>query len=181
MNGLITGAMVLLGLIALVLVLSGEARVMRRGRGGALVDRVDEVLPQTQCRECGYPGCRPYAAAIVFDHEAINLCPPGGDATVRALAEMLGEEYLPIARAQNVQRKIARIDEDVCIGCTKCIQACPVDAIVGASRQMHSVLEQQCTGCELCILPCPVDCIDLVDVSQTAAGWRWPLPEGAVR
>ena len=126
-----------------------------------LVEQVDRLLPQTQCAQCGYPGCRPYAQAIVNDGAAINLCPPGGDATVRRLAELLGRETQPLADPAPAARVVALIDEARCIGCAHCRNACPVDAIVGAHQTMHTVIESECTGCELCVAPCPVDCISL--------------------
>lgn len=131
-----------------------------------LADRIDAELPQTQCTQCGYDGCRPYAEAIARGEAEINRCPPGGDEGVAALARLLGKPVLPIAPecGEPVETpQVARIDEDLCIGCVKCIQACPVDAIVGAAKQMHTVIAAECTGCGLCIPPCPVDCIDLVD------------------
>ena len=132
---------------------------------GSLVDKVDELLPQTQCAQCGYPGCRPYARAVVEDGAAINLCPPGGERTVARLAELLGREALPLAAPNAETRQVAIIDESRCIGCLHCRNACPVDAIVGAEKLMHSVIASECTGCELCIAPCPVDCIDLRSVA----------------
>jgi electron transport complex protein RnfB len=126
-----------------------------------LIDEIDALLPQTQCGRCTFPGCRPYATALANGAADINQCPPGGDATAAALAKMLGREPRPVdPRYGNVPTHplVAWIDE-ACIGCVKCIQACPVDAIVGASRYMHTVIAAQCTGCELCIPPCPVDCI----------------------
>lgn len=132
--------------------------------GNPLVDEIDAVLPQTQCAQCSYPGCRPYAEALAAGEAEINQCPPGGEAGVRALAELLGREVIPL-NAEHGEDKgpvLAVIDESVCIGCTKCIQACPVDAILGAAKQMHTVIASECTGCELCIPPCPVDCIDLI-------------------
>lgn len=126
---------------------------------GDLVERVNQLLPQTQCAQCGYPGCRPYAAAVVDDSAAINLCPPGGDATVQRLAQLLGRESLPLE--QHAIPAVAVIEESLCIGCTHCIAACPVDAIVGAHQLMHTVIESECTGCELCVAPCPVDCITM--------------------
>ena len=125
---------------------------------GELVEQVNELLPQTQCAQCGYPGCRPYAQAIVDDGIAINLCPPGGDDTIRRLATLLGTDVLPLAERQALKRAVAVIDESLCIGCVHCRNACPVDAIVGAHQLMHTVIEIECTGCELCVAPCPVDC-----------------------
>ncbi len=128
---------------------------------GQLVEQVNELLPQTQCAQCGYPGCRPYAQAIVDDAIAINLCPPGGDDTIRRLATLLGTDVLPLAEKQALERAVAVIDESLCIGCMHCRTACPVDAIVGAHQLMHTVIEKECTGCELCVAPCPVDCISM--------------------
>jgi electron transport complex protein RnfB len=130
----------------------------------ALIERIDAALPQTQCGRCGYPGCRPYAEAITRGEAAINRCPPGGAAGVATLARITGQAALPLDPACGAEAppRVALIDEDVCIGCTKCIQACPVDAIVGASKLMHTVVADLCTGCELCVAPCPVDCIAMV-------------------
>lgn len=130
----------------------------------ALVVRIDAALPQTQCTRCGYPACRPYAEAVARGEAAINRCPPGGIEGVRMLARITGRPVLPLDPACGVEAppRVAMIDEDTCIGCTKCIQACPVDAIVGASKLMHTVVADLCTGCELCIPPCPVDCIAMV-------------------
>ncbi|HSN52858.1 MAG TPA: electron transport complex subunit RsxB [Woeseiaceae bacterium] len=125
----------------------------------SLVERVNDLLPQTQCAQCGYPGCRPYAAAIVAAGEAINLCPPGGNDTVRRLADLLGRAESPPLATGPAARAVAVIDESLCIGCTYCRAACPGDASVGAHQLMHTVIEEECTGCELCVAPCPVDCI----------------------
>ena len=135
----------------------------------ALADRIDRLLPQTQCTRCGYPACRPYAEAIADGRAAINQCPPGGDATIQALAELLQQPVLPLNTAHGEAHPrplLAIIVEADCIGCTKCIQACPVDAIVGAAKQMHTVSASECTGCELCLPPCPVDCITLTPAAE---------------
>ena len=132
-----------------------------------LVQRIDALLPQTQCTKCGYDGCRPYAEAIAAGAADINQCPPGGDEGVARLARLLGRDCRPLNPANGAYRppQVALIDEAACIGCAKCIQACPVDAIVGASKRMHTVIASWCTGCELCLPPCPVDCIALAPVA----------------
>ena len=143
-----------------------------------LIDHVNALLPQTQCTQCSYTGCRPYAEAIIDDNIAINRCPPGGDQTIVALADLLGREVLPLDTSIGTEKPplVARIVEAHCIGCTLCIDACPVDAIVGAARLMHTVIESDCTGCELCLPPCPVDCIELDPVVANWSSWRWPKP-----
>ncbi|MDE1460414.1 electron transport complex subunit RsxB [Spartinivicinus poritis] len=145
--------------------------------GDPLVDQVNALLPQTQCGQCGYPGCKPYAEAIA-NGDAINKCPPGGDATIHALADLLDVEPTPLdaEHGEEKPRTVAFIREAECIGCTKCIQACPVDAILGAAKQMHTVIADECTGCDLCVEPCPVDCIDMIPIEVTPQTWRWDLP-----
>jgi electron transport complex protein RnfB len=134
----------------------------------SLADRIDALLPQTQCTQCGYAGCRPYAEAVAKGEADIDQCPPGGDEGVARLAALLQRAAKPLDPAHGAYRppQVARIDEALCIGCVKCIDACPVDAIVGASKQMHTVIAAWCTGCELCIPPCPVDCIQLEPVAK---------------
>lgn len=130
-----------------------------------LIEKVDDLLPQTQCGLCGYAGCMPYAKAMVLNNEAINRCPPGGVRTLNALGELLQRDAQPFMQEMTIKAKfptVALIREADCIGCTKCIQACPVDAIIGSAKRMHTVIAQECTGCELCVAPCPVDCIDLI-------------------
>jgi electron transport complex protein RnfB len=141
----------------------------------SIVDRIDDVLPQTQCRRCGYDGCRPYAEAIL-EGEAINRCPPGADAVIAKLAAITGRPVVALDRAcgEPGPLQVARIDESACIGCTLCIDACPTDAIVGAAKRMHTVLPALCTGCELCVAPCPVDCIALIP-----AGRIWSTHDAA--
>ncbi len=140
----------------------------------ALADAIDALLPQTQCTKCGYAGCRPYAEAIAAGEAQINQCPPGGAAGIEKLARLLGRPALPLNPANGVERplRVALIDERLCIGCTLCIQACPVDAIVGAAKRMHTVVPQWCTGCDLCLPPCPMDCIAMIPVEPPRAWTR---------
>ena len=134
------------------------------GGDAGLAERIERILPQTQCGQCGFAGCKPYAQALARQQADIDQCPPGGESGVRALARLLDLSPKPVNPANGIEKPVlvALIREAECIGCSKCIQACPVDAIVGASKRMHTVLADLCTGCELCIPPCPVDCIDLV-------------------
>ena len=138
-----------------------------------LAERIDALLPQTQCTKCGYPACRPYAEAIATGEAEINQCPPGGDAAIRELAALLGREIRPLNPRNGIEqpRRVALIDEARCIGCTLCIQACPVDAIVGAPNLMHTIVAELCSGCDLCVPPCPVDCIDMLPASGEDASW----------
>jgi Na+-translocating ferredoxin:NAD+ oxidoreductase subunit B len=149
--------------------------------GGALAGQIDALLPQTQCTKCGYGGCLPYARAIAAGEADINQCPPGGAAGIGKLAALLGREAKPLNPANGAERgrALALIDEARCIGCTLCIQACPVDAIVGAAKLMHTVIAELCTGCELCLPPCPVDCIDMVPLAQTEATWTLNMADAA--
>jgi electron transport complex protein RnfB len=141
----------------------GWAASRLRADDSSLVAQIDSLLPQTQCGQCRFPGCRPYAAAIAHGEAGIDRCPPGGEATVQALAALLDREPRPVDPAYGVTRpaQVAWIDEERCIGCALCLPPCPVDAIIGAPRQLHTVIAAQCTGCELCLAPCPVDCIEL--------------------
>jgi Na+-translocating ferredoxin:NAD+ oxidoreductase subunit B len=138
-----------------------------------LADRIEDLLPQTQCTKCGYDGCRPYAEAIAAGTASYNQCPPGGIEGVARVAALLGKPVIPLNPVNGVERPrpLAVIDEQLCIGCTLCMQACPVDAIVGAPKQMHTVLSALCTGCDLCVPPCPVDCIAMVPVTGEHTGW----------
>jgi electron transport complex protein RnfB len=144
-----------------------------------LADRIDALLPQTQCTKCGYPSCRRYAEAVAAGEADFNRCPPAGAAGVRELAALLGRDAKPLDPANGAEqdRRVAVIDEARCIGCTLCIQACPVDAIVGAAKLMHTVVTELCTGCDLCVPPCPVDCIEMVPAKDTA--WDRPRAEAA--
>jgi electron transport complex protein RnfB len=172
----------LLALTALAAVfggLLGFAAVRFRVEDDPVVGMIDRLLPQTQCGQCGYPGCRPYAEAVAGGEADINQCVPGGDNTIRALADLLGRDPKPLSAEHGTHKPdmLAWIAEQLCIGCTLCIQACPVDAILGAAKQMHTVIASECTGCELCVPVCPVDCIHMAAVKTDVETWRWPDPE----
>jgi electron transport complex protein RnfB len=160
---LFMGCLTLLATVAL-----GAASVRLDGNEEAAIDRIERVLPQTQCAQCGFPGCRPYAAALLAGTAELNQCPPGGEATVQALSQLLDRRVLPLdpSYGDHQPATVAVIDEEACIGCALCLQACPVDAILGAPQFMHTVIRTECTGCELCIAPCPVDCIALVELND---------------
>ena len=177
-------AILIMALLAVILGAAlGYASVKFRVEGNPLVDKIEAILPQTQCGQCGYPGCKPYAEAIASGEAEINLCPPGGIEGVRKLADLLGREFKSLSAEHGIEkpRAVAVIDEQACIGCTLCIQACPVDAIVGAAKQMHTVVEPLCTGCELCVAPCPVDCITMEVVADTVQTWKWKYPVVEIR
>jgi electron transport complex protein RnfB len=171
-------ALVSLALLGLVFgAVLGFAAERFKTEGNPLAEQINGLLPQTQCGQCGYPGCRPYAEAIA-DGDAINKCPPGGEDTIQALADLLDVEPQPLDAEHGIEQDklVAYIREDECIGCTKCIQACPVDAILGAAKLMHTVIADECTGCDLCVEPCPVDCIDMIPRSEGIRHWAWDLP-----
>jgi Na+-translocating ferredoxin:NAD+ oxidoreductase subunit B len=176
---LIFAVIALVGLAVLFGAVLGFASEKFKVVGDPIVEQIDSILPQTQCGQCGYPGCRPYAQAIASGEANINRCPPGGQATINHLADLLDVEALPLDAESGIEEeetKVAYIIEDLCIGCTKCIQACPVDAILGAAKQMHTVITSECTGCDLCVEPCPVDCIEMIAVEEGVSDWHWKLP-----
>ncbi|HMC46345.1 MAG TPA: electron transport complex subunit RsxB, partial [Caballeronia sp.] len=146
-----------------------------------LADQIEDLLPQTQCTKCGYPACRPYAEAIAAGEANYNQCPPGGQEGVVRLASLLGMPVIALNPDNGVERSrpLAIIDENLCIGCTLCLQACPVDAIIGAAKQMHTIIPELCTGCDLCVPPCPVDCIAMVPVTGEKTGWDAWSPQEA--
>ena len=155
----------------------GFSSIKFKVEGNPLVEKIDAVLPQTQCGQCGHPGCKPYAEAIAKGEADINQCPPGGEEGIQKLADLLGVEFKPFGEGAAPKAKsVALIDENTCIGCTLCIQACPVDAIVGAAKQMHTVIAKECTGCELCLAPCPVDCIVMMPIEGDISTWKWQYP-----
>ncbi|HHX83137.1 MAG TPA: electron transport complex subunit RsxB [Pseudomonadaceae bacterium] len=171
----------ILTLLALALVFGavlGFAARAFKVEGDPLVEQINNLLPQTQCGQCGYPGCRPYAQSIA-DGGPINRCPPGGEGTIHELATLLDVEPQPLDAEHGVEdiRKVAYIREAECIGCTKCIQACPVDAILGSAKHMHTVIVSECTGCDLCVEPCPVDCIDMIPARNPMQNWQWQRPD----
>lgn len=147
-----------------------------------LIEEIDAILPQTQCGKCGFPGCKPYAEAIVAGRADINQCPPGDQEGIQKMAELLGVPPKPLNTSHGLPKPkaVAWIDERTCIGCTFCIQSCPVDAIAGAAKQMHTVIAAECTGCELCIAPCPMDCISLIPMTEKM-GDALNLPAGLVK
>ena len=173
MELLLAIAVMALGAVVLGAAL-GFASIKFKVEGDPLVEKIDAILPQTQCGQCGYPGCKPYAEAIAQGDE-INKCPPGGMEGVQRLADLLGREVKPLD-AEEKPKQVAIIDENTCIGCTLCIQACPVDAIVGAAKQLHVIIGQQCTGCELCLPPCPVECIHMAPITENIDNWKWKYP-----
>ncbi|HFQ4966907.1 electron transport complex subunit RsxB [Vibrio sp. IRLE0018] len=153
----------------------GFASIRFKVEADPIVDQIDAILPQTQCGQCGYPGCRPYAEAIA-NGDSINKCPPGGQATIEKLADLMGVEAEESAHdLEGKVKTVAFIHEDMCIGCTKCIQACPVDAIVGGTKALHTVIKDECTGCDLCVAPCPTDCIEMIPLETTTETWKWQL------
>lgn len=171
----------LFSLLALLFgLLLGYAAVRFRVEADPVVEKLDALLPQTQCGQCGYPGCRPYAEAIA-NGDVINKCVPGGEPTIKRIAELMGVEVPVDGPIEPPIKKVAFIHEDLCIGCTKCIQACPVDAIVGAAKMMHTVIKSECTGCDLCVDPCPTDCIEMIEVPTTPDSWNWDLETIPVR
>lgn len=170
---MLTAALIMIALATTSGIAAAFAARGRAQRDEDLIERINDLLPQTQCGRCTFAGCRPYATAIAKGEAGINQCPPGGDRTAAALAKLMGREPRTVDARFGVVPSfpvVAWIDEPACIGCTKCIQACPVDAIVGASRYMHTVIAADCTGCELCIPACPVDCIEMRPASMPGLG-----------
>lgn len=180
---LLAALLALVSLGAVFGALLGFAAERFKTEGNPIADQINDILPQTQCGQCGFPGCRPYAEAIA-NGEAINKCPPGGQAGIQALADLLDLEAIPLDEEHGEEKAapaVAYIREAECIGCTKCLQACPVDAILGAAKQMHTVIVSECTGCDLCVEPCPVDCIDMLHEEPSLQSWHWQLPDPVSR
>lgn len=177
---MLIGILIFLLLIAVFGFLLAWSADFFKVEGNPLAEQINAILPQTQCGQCNYPGCKPYAEAIADGQAPINQCPPGGQDGVKALAELLGVEETPLNADNGTEKtdpEVAVIIEKDCIGCTLCIQACPVDAILGAAKHMHTVIGDECTGCELCLAPCPVDCIVMQKRPQKITEWVMPVPE----
>ena len=176
---MLTALLIMAGIAIVLGAALGYSAVKFKVEGNPLVDKIDAILPQTQCGQCGFPGCRPYATAIAEGRADINRCVPGGEEGIRKLADLLGREFKPFGAetAAPKAKAVAFIDENLCIGCTLCTQACPVDAISGAAKQMHTIIAPVCTGCELCVAPCPVDCISMVTIEENITTWKWQYPE----
>jgi electron transport complex protein RnfB len=173
---------VMIGISLFLGAVLGFSAIRFKVQGNPLIDKIDAVLPQTQCGQCGFPGCKPYATAIAAGEAEINKCPPGGEEGIHKLADLLGKEFVPFGEGAAPKAKsVAFIDESTCIGCTLCIQACPVDAILGAAKQMHTIIAQECTGCELCVPPCPVDCIAMLPIDEDITNWKWRYPVFAIQ
>lgn len=170
----------LLAVIALCGLLLGVFAQKYKVEGDPLAEKIDAILPQTQCGQCGFPGCKPYAEAIAKGEADINRCPPGGQEGVDKLAELLGVESKPLNAENGAETapQVAFIIEDWCIGCTKCIKACPVDAILGSNQKMHTIISDECTGCRLCVDPCPVNCIIMKPRDEP---WNWDKPQNPQR
>lgn len=179
MSSLLIAVLTLSAMSAVFGLVLGYSAIRFRVQGDPIADKIDAILPQTQCGQCSFAGCRPYAEAIARGEADINRCPPGGVTTMLALADLLGVEPKPLSEEHAAEpvKTVVYVDEQTCIGCTLCLQACPVDAILGAAKQMHTIIESECTGCNLCIPPCPVDCIHIIPVKVVPETWRWPLPD----
>ena len=177
LNTLFTPIVSLLLLAIVFGALLGYASRAFRVEGNPIVEEINALLPQTQCGQCGHPGCKPYAESIAAGGP-INKCPPGGESTILNLARLLDVEPEPLDAEHGTEdiRKVAYIREAECIGCTKCIQACPVDAILGSAKHMHTIIASECTGCDLCVEPCPVDCIDMIPAKNPLQNWHWNRP-----
>ncbi len=178
-------AVIIITLLALCFgALLGYSAIRFKVKGDPITEKINAILPQTQCGQCSFAGCKPYAKAIANGEAEINRCPPGGEAVIVELADLLGRDILPLdpeAGIESDETFVAVIREKECIGCTLCIQACPVDAILGAAKQMHTVIEAECTGCKLCLPPCPVECIDMVPIKTDLSTWKFPPPTGESR
>ncbi|BBP46075.1 electron transport complex subunit B [Thiosulfatimonas sediminis] len=177
----IEAILIFLGLALAFGLALGFAAVRFKVEGNPLAEQLDRELPQTQCGQCGFPGCKPYAEALANGQSEVNLCVPGGTEVMIKIAQITGREEKPMDASVDETKPpmTAWIDEDLCIGCVLCIKACPVDAILGATKMMHTVIQAECTGCDLCAPACPVDCIEMKPKALTLKNWQWPEPTQA--
>ncbi|QIA76351.1 electron transport complex subunit RsxB [Rodentibacter caecimuris] len=165
--------LIVISLLALIFgAILGFASLKLKVEADPIVEKIDAILPQSQCGQCGYPGCKPYAEAVC-NGDSITKCVPGGRDTIVKIAEILGVDVPAVDGMEEPVETVAFIDENMCIGCTKCIQACPVDAIIGTNKMMHTIIPDLCTGCELCVAPCPTDCISMIPVKKGIDSWDW--------
>lgn len=172
--------LIIVSVIALIFgAVLGYLSIKLKIEADPIVEQIDALLPQSQCGQCGYPGCKPYAEAIA-NGDMITKCVPGGRPLVVNLAELLGVEVPPMDGIEEPEVKVAFVHEEMCIGCTKCIQACPVDAILGTNKAMHTIIPDLCTGCELCVAPCPTNCIEMIPVKQTTKSWNWQFDQNLI-
>ena len=177
---IVTYIIIAIVVIALIFgAILGYSSVKLKVEEDPIVEKIDAILPQSQCGQCGYPGCKPYAEAIA-NGDVITKCVPGGQPLVVKIADLLGVDVPTMDGIEEPETKVAFIHEDPCIGCTKCIQACPVDAIVGGNKAMHTVIADFCTGCELCVAPCPTNCIEMIKPKKTARQWNWQFDPNLV-
>ncbi len=176
---MLSAIVIFVGLAVVFGLLLGYAAVRFKVEGNPVAKQIDDILPQTQCGQCGYPGCKPYAEALANEEADVNLCIPGGNEVMILISEITGLEPKPLdeSAAEPKPKETAFIDEDVCIGCVLCIKECPVDAIVGATKLMHTVIQSECTGCEKCVPVCPVDCIEMRPPKPSLDTWQWPEPQ----
>ena len=170
-------AIIILTLLGLALGLSlGVAAKYLKVESDPLVERVEALMPGSQCGQCGFPGCRPAAEAVVLGAAPVTLCPPGGSALVEQLAKLLGVD-VDLSQTQDVEPMVARVSEDTCTGCTRCFKVCPTDAIVGAPKQIHAVIADSCIGCAKCVAVCPTECLQMHPIEVTLRDWRWHKPQ----
>lgn len=179
-QSLFTYIILIIAIIALIFgAVLGYSSIKLKVEANPIVDQIDALLPQSQCGQCGYPGCKPYAEAIANGDE-ITKCVPGGQPLVVKIADLMGVDVPEMDGEPAPETKVAFIVEEMCIGCTKCIQACPVDAIIGTNKAMHTVIADLCTGCELCVAPCPTDCIEMKPIKLTTQNWNWKFDQNLV-